>query len=216
MRPGGAGDGREGRPANRRLPRQSSCFGVATLSGWRTRAAALLAERAPAPLAPSTADKTVITATTHAEPALEQGFGSFGGFGEAVIDGYDFAERAAIIEEGANVPREWAEGFAKLEAMPPPAGVDPAQWAAVVNSASRFLDQWGAKAAAHGWTAGELFGLDPNAPLNRRDRRGAAFFLAKVEVVAVTAEAITLRDGRNVLRLYRRNGFDRPAWEDAQ
>jgi hypothetical protein len=114
------------------------------------------------------------------------------------------AERAAIIEEGAHVPREWAERFARLEATPAPAFVDPRQWLAVLNAAGRFLDQWGAKAAALGWTADELLSLDPVAPLARMDRRGAAFFLAGVEVVEVTAEAITVRSGGAVQRVPRR------------
>jgi hypothetical protein len=114
------------------------------------------------------------------------------------------AERAAIIEEGAKVPREWAEAFARVEAMSAPAHVDPARWQSVVDAAGRFLDAWGAKAAAVDWTAAELFGLDPAVPLNRRDRRGAAYFLADTEVLAHTAKAVTLRVGRDELRVYRR------------
>src|SRR4051794_12127008 len=40
----------------------------------------------------------------------------------------DFEERAAIIEEGTGIPRAWAEGFAKLTAMPPPTGFGPDRW----------------------------------------------------------------------------------------
>jgi hypothetical protein len=186
---------------------------VAAVSGWRTRAAALLAERASSRSALAAADETAITATTSVEPASQGGFVSFGGCGEVGESAGGLAERAAIIEEGAQVPRDWAEGFAKLEALPAPLGLDPAQWFAVVSAAGRFLDEWGAKAAALGWTASELFGLDPAAPLNRRDRRGAAFFLAEAEVLAITAEAISLRVGPSALRVYRREGCGRAAWE---
>jgi hypothetical protein len=83
----------------------------------------------------------------------------------------------------------------------------------MMDAAGRFLGAWGAKAAALGWTAGELFSLDPVAPLARRDRRGAAFFLAGAEVVAVTAEAITIRKGGALQRACRRTGSNLPAWE---
>lgn len=127
------------------------------------------------------------------------------GLSETPPSALDLTERAAIIQEAAKVPRDWADGFAKLEAMGPPRGVDHAAWLAVLNAAGRFLDQWGAKAAALGWTAGELFGLDPNAPLNRRDDRGAAFFLANAEVLAITAEAITLKVGGSLQSVRRRD-----------
>jgi hypothetical protein len=80
-------------------------------------------------------------------------------------------ERAAIVEEGAGVPREWAEGYARLCLMPPPFGVSVDRWLAVINGVGHFLDQWAGKAHALGWTAAELFGLDPVAPLIRLDRR---------------------------------------------
>ncbi|MEO8926405.1 MAG: hypothetical protein ABI306_04505 [Caulobacteraceae bacterium] len=124
-----------------------------------------------------------------------------------------FAERAAIIQEGAGVPAAWADGFARLEALPVPRGVDSAAWLAMMDAAGRFLDQWGGKAAALGWSAGELFGLDPDAPLNRRDKRGAAFYLVGAEVLAVTGEAITLRTGGAVHRSVKR-GIAAPAWEE--
>jgi hypothetical protein len=35
----------------------------------------------------------------------------------------DSDERAAICEFDGQIPREWAEGFAELQAMPPPASI---------------------------------------------------------------------------------------------
>jgi hypothetical protein len=146
----------------------------------------------------------------HTVPVAFAAFATFAGAPLVDTDSETLAERAAIIEEGANVPREWAEGFARLEAMRAPAGTAPATWLAIVTAAGRFIDKWGAHAAALGWTVGELFGLDPNASLNRR---GAAFLLADGEVAAVTAEAITLHRGGDVLRVYRRVRQNTPAWE---
>jgi hypothetical protein len=126
---------------------------------------------------------------------------------------FDLEERAAVIQEGAQVPREWAEGFAKLEARPIPPGVEAATWLAMINAAGRFLDQWGSKAASLGWTAGQLFGLDADAPINRLDRRGAAFFLIGSQVLALTAEAITIRVGDAVQHVCRHPNPGAPAWE---
>jgi hypothetical protein len=122
-------------------------------------------------------------------------------------------ERAAIVEEGAKVPREWAEGFARLCCMSPPGGTNRHEWQAALDGAGRFLDQWAGKAHALGWTASELFGLNPDAPLGRLDQRGAAYFLARREVVAVTADEITFRVDDVLQRLRRRPVTSRPGWE---
>jgi hypothetical protein len=114
--------------------------------------------------------------------------------------GDTFAERAAVIEEGAKVPRDWAEAFARLQAMPAPAGVDAADWTAALNGAGRFLDRWGAQAAALGWTAEEVFRFDPTS-------LGAAHFLARANVTEVGHKAIAFRIGPNVWRLCRRENF---------
>jgi hypothetical protein len=50
------------------------------------------------------------------------------------------------------------------------------------------------------------------APLARLDRLGAAFLMAGREVLAVTADEITLRQGRSVQRLRRRPTDAAPAW----
>jgi hypothetical protein len=92
----------------------------------------------------------------------------------------ELAERAAIIADGAAVPADWAQGFARPDTVPAPGGVQPTQWREVVDAAGRFLDQWGGKAAALGWTAGELFGLDlatqrsPSMALKAATRLGPA------------------------------------------
>src|SRR5438067_12810020 len=44
-------------------------------------------------------------------------------------------ERAAIIECGAKVPRRWAEDYAALCSMAPPAGFSPERWQRVVDAA---------------------------------------------------------------------------------
>jgi hypothetical protein len=125
----------------------------------------------------------------------------------------DVEERAAIIEEGAGVPREWAEGYAMLCLIPTPPGVHPGRWHAVIKGMGHFIDQWAGKAHALGWSPAELFGLDPVAPLLRLDRLGVAFLMAGREVIAVTADEITVRQGRAVQRLPRRPTDAIVAWD---
>jgi hypothetical protein len=87
----------------------------------------------------------------------------------------DSEERAAIIEYGGRVPRDWAEGLARLLSSPPPAGVLPSLWRVRVDRGVRFYNAWAAHAAACGWSDSDLFGLHPTAPLSRYDGMGAAF-----------------------------------------
>jgi hypothetical protein len=49
-------------------------------------------------------------------------------------------ERAAIIEFGANVPREWAEAFAKVLFDKRPDGVDDYDWTAFLSTCGKMID----------------------------------------------------------------------------
>jgi hypothetical protein len=69
-------------------------------------------------------------------------------------------ERAAIV----GVPREWAEGFARLDPDRPPAGVPLRRWQAVIDAIGTFLDRWAAEAVARGWQAADIFGADSSRP----------------------------------------------------
>lgn len=80
-----------------------------------------------------------------------------------------FDERAALIACGAGVPRRWAEGYAALCSMSPPAGFYPGRWQRIVDAAGKFLDQWASKAIACGWSDLEVFGCDPDRPDARFD-----------------------------------------------
>ncbi len=94
----------------------------------------------------------------------------------------DIEERAAIIEEGANVPRQWAEGYAALCAMPPPAGFSSQRWARIVDAAGTFIDRWAVRAAELGWTDRDVFGCDAAAPTARFDQIGMVVLLERMHV----------------------------------
>ena len=110
-------------------------------------------------------------------------------------------------------PAAWTEGFASLAAWAPPPAVEAAAWARMTAGAARFLADWGAAASALGWTAGELFAFDPACPINRRDRRGAAFMIGDAAVVALDVDAITIRVGGALQRAYRQRGLGPPSWQ---
>src|SRR5215472_619764 len=60
-------------------------------------------------------------------------------------------ERAAIIEHDGAAPRAWAEAFAALCAMLPPAGFSTARWQRIIDATGVFLDCWAAQAIRCGW-----------------------------------------------------------------
>ena len=101
----------------------------------------------------------------------------------SVVD--DPGERAAIIEEGAGVPKRWAEGFAAMCSMPAPAGFSPERWQRIIDAAGVFIDKWAAKAIACGWADLDVFGCDSAAPDRRFDCMGLLLLLDRMEVVAI-------------------------------
>ena len=74
-------------------------------------------------------------------------------------------ERAAIVEYDGKIPREWAEGFARLDPDQPPADVPLKRWQRFIDDIGLFLDGWSAYAAALGWGPLDLFGCNRERPL---------------------------------------------------
>jgi hypothetical protein len=76
----------------------------------------------------------------------------------------------------------------------------------VREGSNRFARQWAGKAVALGWTFEELFAL--REPFANVSLQGAAWFVGDSAVMAVTADAITLRtEGGAVQRIYRTSGL---------
>ena len=90
-----------------------------------------------------------------------------------------------------------------------PEGVLNSRYLQAVTDAEAFLATWGAQAEALGWTAEELFGLDPFAPLARYDAMGLIWFLRGEPVVALTERTAAIGAGTRFLTFYRR-GSDLP------
>ena len=116
----------------------------------------------------------------------------------------DLDKRAAIIEEGANVPRRWAEGFAAMASMPAPTGFSPERWARIVDATGTFLDRWAVAAVACGWSDCDLFGCDPTAPDKRFDAMGLVLLLDRWEVSSIDEAGADLMTEQGTLLRYRR------------
>lgn len=122
-----------------------------------------------------------------------------------VADEDDFEERAAIIEQGAGVPREWAEGFARLDTERPPGDVPARRWLSFVDDAGRFLDGgWANRAAALGWGPLELFGADRLKPFARVDKMGLVWLLNKRRLLALTKDTAAIENRNSPPHTYRR------------
>ncbi len=104
----------------------------------------------------------------------------------------DLAERAALIEYGAGVPRAWAEGYAALSLMPVPTGFSPERWFRIVEAAGVFIDRFAGVAIECGWSDLDVFGCDPDRPDARFDCMGLVMLLERMEVVGIDPEGADL------------------------
>lgn len=117
---------------------------------------------------------------------------------------HDTEERAAIIEEGAGVPRKWAEGVAQLSTMPAPAGVPVQRWRLLIDNAGRFIDRWATQAATLGWDTASVFGCHAGKPHERIDVQGLVWLIGSGEVIAITSETAAIRTAGGPIVTYRR------------
>jgi hypothetical protein len=126
-------------------------------------------------------------------------------------------ERAAIVEFDGNIPRAWAEGFARLDPDRPPGDVPPRRWLRFVDDVGRFLDSpFCAVAASFGWGPHDLFGCDRDRPFARVDRAGLLWLLDGNRLVALTEATAVVEMRTGVRQTYRRKPADPSrvlAWE---
>ena len=93
----------------------------------------------------------------------------------------DEEERAAIAEREGAIPRDWAEGFARLDPNQAPGDVPLKRWQRFIDDIGLFLDSpFCANAAALGWGPHDLFGCDRERPFARIDRAGLLWLVRRV------------------------------------
>jgi hypothetical protein len=115
------------------------------------------------------------------------------------------AERAAIIEHDGKIPREWAEGFARLDPDRPPGDVPLKRWQRFVDDVGLFLDgSFCAVAAALGWRPLDLFGCDRTRPFARIDQAGLLWLLNGAKLVALSENTATIKTPTGAPQTWRR------------
>jgi hypothetical protein len=114
-------------------------------------------------------------------------------------------ERAAIVEHDGNIPRAWAEGYARLHPDRPPADVPLRRWQQFVDDVGRFLDSsFCAAAAALGWGSLDLFGCDRDRPFARIDQAGLLWLLNGNRLVALSDATAAVETRTGTRQTYRR------------
>lgn len=99
-------------------------------------------------------------------------------------------ERAAVVEYEGVIPREWAEGFARLDPDRPSGDVPLKRWQRFVDDVGLFLDgPFCAVAKALGWGPHDLFGCDRGRPFARIDRAGLLWLVNGDKLVALSEDA---------------------------
>jgi hypothetical protein len=115
-----------------------------------------------------------------------------------------------ILEQGPDAPvsggspAKWHAILAELEGKNCPERISPDRWQEVISDAETFLARWGSAAHSLGWTALDLFGVHPSAPGARFDVMGLLLLVQGGAVVALTADAATIRRKTGALLSCRR------------
>jgi hypothetical protein len=123
----------------------------------------------------------------------------------------DFEERAAIVQYDAGIPREWAEGFARLCVMPRHPDFTEEDWQTLIDDAGRFMDQWAVQVASMGWSVGEVFGVNYDKPDARIDLKGLVPCIGGNEVIAISADTVTIQTPSGARqRIFRRTDEQSP------
>ena len=126
-------------------------------------------------------------------------------------------ERAAIVEYDGCVPRDWAEGFARLDPTRPPESVSLKRWWRFIDDCGRFLDGgWAQRADALGWGPLHLFGCDRKRPFARLDHRGLLWEVNGGRLIVLYRDGAIIETPRGDRLRYRRQppkvGQVVPAW----
>jgi hypothetical protein len=110
---------------------------------------------------------------------------------EAVVEAPPRHEIGAI-EIAA--PEPYARRVSELQ-LACPDGVAHDRWRLCLEDARDFFSKWGRQAQKLGWSAGDLLGLHPEAPLARHDQMGLLWSLQGQTVTDLSGKAAKLSSG---------------------
>lgn len=104
-----------------------------------------------------------------------------------------------------DIPAEWREGYSTFSTMTRLEGFPDHQWRRAIEDGRIFLLRWGAEAFRLGWTATDLFGASAAAPWPRVGMLGLVPLLNGDPVVALDADAATIKTKSDARLVYRRH-----------
>jgi hypothetical protein len=158
-------------------------------------------EREPVASFPSDAGDALPSPPPILETAELSGFGQ-------TVEVYRDNEKNEIHEKTkgcAGVSTEWAEGLAQLWLTRPPGDVPWRRWRQLILDARRLVERGQIEAAAaHRWTALDLFGCDAEKPSARIDQMGLIWFIRGGRVVSVSSSAAIIETASGARQSYRR------------
>jgi hypothetical protein len=115
------------------------------------------------------------------------------------------AENAAIVKYNGKAPRNWVEGFARLDPNRALADVPLRRWVTFISDCGRFLGGgFAAQAEALGWGLLDVFGCDRERPFARLDRAGLLWLLNGDRVIALTEKTATVESSSGARQTWRR------------
>ena len=114
-------------------------------------------------------------------------------------DPKDLSPKEGRMAEKPFPPDVYQKAMVAIEAACPN-GVPVERWQRALADAGSFFALWGDTAERLGWTADDLFGLHPTAPLSRMDCMGLVWLLKGQSVVQLTATEARLSRGNAYYR----------------
>jgi hypothetical protein len=186
---------------NTSIPQRNTAWNTTGTGGLKALAEAVLRRNTSRNASGALAQKSCSTGPEQAEQRNEAA---------PLTLACDFEERAGIVEHDADVPRGWAEGFARLDTAKPISDVPPVRWQRFIDDCGRFLDQrWAVEAAIRlGWEPLQLFGCDRIRPFARIDHGGLLWRLDGGELLALTDTTAVIGRPNGVRHTYRRRPIE--------
>jgi hypothetical protein len=114
--------------------------------------------------------------------------------------------RRFLKSEGAAArgPDQWAAALRLVDRDAPLLGFSPERWVQAINDGLIFLEHWGDRSMALGWTESDLFGVHPLAPACRFDCMGLALLIGGGRVTDLFADIAVLLSPRGSVLRHRR------------
>ncbi|MBL0318571.1 MAG: hypothetical protein IPP74_04665 [Alphaproteobacteria bacterium] len=119
----------------------------------------------------------------------------------------DIEERAAFIEYEANIPREWAEAFARLEYMEAPPSIPRQRWQKITNNTGILLDKHVHDLTKHRWTVIDIFGVHRTCTDKRCEQMGLLYLLGDEAFYEIKDSSITIRTFTGALQIFQKQSL---------